>query len=490
MKRYSATNDNSSNSAAKEGPSREDDLACYSLQLPPYALESMRREEALQREKPRVSGARGKTTRAPAAPAPSPGLSWDIPYMPDCSEDDEPPARKPRKGSQEDDPEMRSAIEQSYQSLREDADLQHALALSMQETSSARGARTQGKSGKGRAGVFDWQRHIGDSLGMQEEAHLLEEHGGPRSLQGAGYALDGPGGWNDAKDEFHLQEFLEEAKKKYTNKNKENPALAAALRRKKEQENVGRPGRAARARPGPGSPVHDGEYPPVSQAQMDKVRSMIAARVFSKMYEIEQKLFTPGGATAKERVLDLPEFLPVHYTHFLGFLCNQPVVPSTARKYRYCDFIVFTDQMIRENHDFIAIICPTYDVARSNPDADKYSPDDAYWLCNSRVLSERYLHAIKKILNAIGLNIDWSGSQVFVTNEETFLTCVNATHTHMLMRISRILRSMRLMGFSSLTRSLFRTLMIYVESPKKSTKLDVPEKTVFHWYEAADIDIN
>ena len=124
-------------------------------------------------------------------------------------------------------------------------------------------------------------------------------------------------------------------------------------------------------------------------------------------------------------------------------------------------------------------MCPTSNASQSNPKAGVFDARDRDFLSQSGLLSFRYFSSIGKIISGIGCTIH-EYLHIFVTEDDIFETQLHEKNVHMHMRITRILKSTRLMGFHTRSDALFRCLMVAAEEER----IRVPPKTLVHFYKA------
>ena len=241
----------------------------------------------------------------------------------------------------------------------------------------------------------------------------------------------------------------------------------AAERRQHVAAQVGRPSSQGK-KPSGTSKASEEEY----------VVKLMRKCIYKKMEEAADMDDSADGIC---HVFTVPHHNRENYSSFLVFLCNQPLRKNEkdAVNYLYMDFLDLTHEDIRAKHDFIALVCPTSNVSRSNPKASVFDARDREFLSQSGLLSYRYIGSINKILRGIGCTID-ADLHISVTEDDIFEDQLHEKNVHLHMRITRILQSTRLMGFHILSNALFRCLMIAAEDDR----IRVPPKTLVHWYKA------
>ena len=241
-------------------------------------------------------------------------------------------------------------------------------------------------------------------------------------------------------------------------------AREAAESRKQKADQLGRPSKG-------GKPPSDQEI------YEDRMLALVKKGTYTKMQQASGSI--EGGETA--HFFTIPDYNRKYYSTFLVFLCNQPLLENEKGivKYLFDDFVKLDIGDIQTRHDFIAIVCPTFQQSHSNHEADIFDPRDRGILAQSAFLTNRYFYVIAVIISGIGCKLK-DDYDVSVANERTFKQQVNEKNTHMLMRITRILTSTRLMGFTNLSDGLFRCLMVAVEGKK----ITVPPKTLVYWLKA------
>jgi len=224
------------------------------------------------------------------------------------------------------------------------------------------------------------------------------------------------------------------------------------------------------------------------------MREVKASRVttFHVQNETRHKLFL-NIRNEGDRILKLPDGLrdgvfgvhilkDMYDSAFLRFICNTPVGQDepSRRKYTFSQVQQSSDGWYDDKHGFIQIAFPTDQMSGSHPEHTHLVGDsDVMSIEASSVLTHRYVQQYQRFLDSLGLDFNTEDHAVTKVNPMRFESRVTLGN-HCLKRISRVLRSTRLLGFQYLSNALFRFLICTYDEGN----LAVDERTIAHWYRA------
>lgn len=129
---------------------------------------------------------------------------------------------------------------------------------------------------------------------------------------------------------------------------------------------------------------------------------------------------------------------------------------ADAEGRRLDDILTWRDNMLEAVHDFIQWLFPLPEPSRFNPDAPLLTPDDIAAFRRDPALRANLLRSFQRILTFLGLQLRDDGEVVegdFVRIEQVF-----GYQNHNWLRITRILRSLHLLGLGAEAQALYRRL--------------------------------
>ncbi len=135
------------------------------------------------------------------------------------------------------------------------------------------------------------------------------------------------------------------------------------------------------------------------------------------------------------------------------------------------------DDQLERVHNYIQWIFPTDFQSGPNPSAPVLDQNAIQQFRNDPILKNQVLRSLRRMLSFYGLRIDECGLIVrgphFAPRLENFLT-----NTHNFARISRMLRSLNLVG---LTRESLALYAIMLDIAQNEGLGRIPQSTVDHW---------
>src|SRR5262249_18595638 len=138
----------------------------------------------------------------------------------------------------------------------------------------------------------------------------------------------------------------------------------------------------------------------------------------------------------------------------------------------------WSDDDLEEVHDFIQWLFPLPEPSQFNPDAPLLSQQDIAAFKSDPVLQNNLNKSFARILGFLGLRLDNDGK---VVESNTFFSAripdVWAMLNHNWLRITRILRSLTLLGMEAQAQALYERLSVYY----KSRRFPIPLDTFRYW---------
>jgi len=143
------------------------------------------------------------------------------------------------------------------------------------------------------------------------------------------------------------------------------------------------------------------------------------------------------------------------------------------------DILSWPDDDLEEVHDFIQWLFPLMEPSQYNPDAPLLTKEDIAVFRNDPVIQANLMTAFDRILPFLGLSLS-EGKVVEGQNFTARVSDVWAGLNHNWLRISRILRSLSLLGMESQAQALYQRLHALYES----RRFPIPPDTFRYWTEA------
>lgn len=148
---------------------------------------------------------------------------------------------------------------------------------------------------------------------------------------------------------------------------------------------------------------------------------------------------------------------------------------------RLADLWAWGDDDLEAVHDFIQWLFPLPEPSRFNPDAPLLTPEDIAAFHAHPELRANLRRSCERILRFLGLAFDAQGAVVEGANFAARVPSIWAFPNHNWLRITRIVRSLALLGLTAESRSLFRRL----EALYRSGRYPIPADTFRYWQAAA-----
>jgi hypothetical protein len=146
------------------------------------------------------------------------------------------------------------------------------------------------------------------------------------------------------------------------------------------------------------------------------------------------------------------------------------------------DILAWPDDDLEEVHDFIQWLFPLPEPSQFNADAPLLTNEDiAAFKCDP-VLQANLIKSFERILAFLGLALS-EGEVVKGPNFMARVADVWASPNHNWLRISRILRSLTLLGMAAQAQALYE----WLEATYTSRKFPISAETFRYWTEAAKL---
>jgi hypothetical protein len=148
------------------------------------------------------------------------------------------------------------------------------------------------------------------------------------------------------------------------------------------------------------------------------------------------------------------------------------------------EILAWDDDALEQEHDFIQWLFPLADRSGANPDAPVLTSDEIQRFQQSPEAQGRILSALRRMLSFYGLTMQEGADQIrvirsagFAKRKQNWITPFN----HNYLRVTRILKSLRLLGLPGHASAFFECLAaIYAEN-----RPAIGEKTFDFWKNAA-----
>lgn len=144
------------------------------------------------------------------------------------------------------------------------------------------------------------------------------------------------------------------------------------------------------------------------------------------------------------------------------------------------DILAFDDESLEEAHDFIQWLFPLTEPSRFNPDAPVLSAADIAAFYAEPSLCANLHRSFERILPFLGLTLTAEGEVVEAANFAARVPDIWSTPNHNWLRITRILRSLVLLGLQDLARALFQRL----DALYTRRRYPIDDVTFSYWSEA------
>jgi hypothetical protein len=144
------------------------------------------------------------------------------------------------------------------------------------------------------------------------------------------------------------------------------------------------------------------------------------------------------------------------------------------------DILVWLDDDLEEVHDFIQWLFPLPEPSQYNADAPLLTKEDVAAFKCDPVLQANLMRSFERILTFLGLSLSVIGQVVQGENFKSRVPDVWAMPNHNWLRITRILRSLTLLGMKAQADALFDRL----DAMYTSRRFPISADTFRYWREA------
>jgi hypothetical protein len=151
---------------------------------------------------------------------------------------------------------------------------------------------------------------------------------------------------------------------------------------------------------------------------------------------------------------------------------------TDAEGRRLDDILRWRNNMLEAVHDFIQWLFPLPEPSQFNPDAPLLTAEDIAAFKYDRVMRANLYRSLERMLRFLGLQLREDGEVVegdFVRIEQVF-----GYQNHNWLRITRILRSLRLLGLEAEAQALYRRLV----DLQKRRHFPIGDDTFRYWTDA------
>ena len=144
------------------------------------------------------------------------------------------------------------------------------------------------------------------------------------------------------------------------------------------------------------------------------------------------------------------------------------------------DVLGFDDAALEYTHDFIQWLFPLPEPSRYNPHAPLLTAEDIAAFRADEQLRANLRKSFERIVTFLGLSLTADGEVVEGPNFAARVPDVWAFPNHNWLRITRILRSLTLLGLPDEARAFYRRL----EAFHRGRRFPIPAETFRYWTEA------
>lgn len=145
----------------------------------------------------------------------------------------------------------------------------------------------------------------------------------------------------------------------------------------------------------------------------------------------------------------------------------------------------WSDDELEEVHDFIQWMFPLTERSRYNPDALLLTSKDIATCRHDEILQENLNRSFKRILEFFGFSVAEDGTIVEASHFSSRVPDVWAYPNHNWLRITRILKSLSLLGLTDEAVSLFQRL----NALYSQRRFPITTETFEYWEEAVAADL-
>jgi hypothetical protein len=144
------------------------------------------------------------------------------------------------------------------------------------------------------------------------------------------------------------------------------------------------------------------------------------------------------------------------------------------------DILAWPDDDLEAVHDFIQWLFALPEPSQFNPDAPLLTDEDIAAFKSDPVLQANLMKSFERILAFLGLSLSHQGEVVEGQNFTARVPDVWGSPNHNWLRITRILRSLMLLGMEGQAQAFYR----WLDATYRSRKFPIPANTFRYWTKA------
>ena len=148
------------------------------------------------------------------------------------------------------------------------------------------------------------------------------------------------------------------------------------------------------------------------------------------------------------------------------------------------DLWQWNDDDLEAVHDFIQWMFPLPEPSQFNPDAPPLTPDDVAAFRTDKTVRLHLRRSFERIISFLGLEVRNDGCIGEGPNFASRAADVWTSPNHNWLRITRILRSLTLLGLESEAQALYACLSSFY----RSRRFPIPDSTFRYWTAAVRSD--
>lgn len=148
------------------------------------------------------------------------------------------------------------------------------------------------------------------------------------------------------------------------------------------------------------------------------------------------------------------------------------------------DIWSWQDDDLEAIHDFIQWLFPLPEASQFNPDAPLLTGEDIAAFKSDPILQTNLMKSFERILGFLGFSLAADGKVVESDCFQARIADVWAQPNHNWLRITRILRSLRLLGKKSNAKAFYDRVSAYYQS----RRFPIPANTFRYWTYAVKSD--
>ena len=147
------------------------------------------------------------------------------------------------------------------------------------------------------------------------------------------------------------------------------------------------------------------------------------------------------------------------------------------------DIWTWKDDDLEAVHDFIQWLFPLPEPSQFNPDAPLLTTKDIQAFKSDPILQANLMKSFERILAFLGFSLAEDGKVVEGENFPARIPDIWAMPNHNWLRITRILRSLTLLGMEVQAQALYDRLREYY----RSRRFPIPANTFRYWTDAVEV---